>query len=393
MNQNLLNHIQDILNDAVSSQYTAGASCLVYQKNKEQGFWQAGMADRESGRKFSRGTICRLYSMSKPVTSVAVMKLIEEGQIDLMDDAGKFIPEFENPAYCTTGGRIVPSARPVTVQDLLNMTSGLTYGGDSNESEKQTTALIEEVKRKINTDSAVTTAEFAGRLGKIPLSFEPGTDYQYGLSADILGAILEKVSGMKLGDYLKTFIFAPLGMENTGFYVPEDRREKLAQVYQRSGQNTLSVYTAPNLGIQHGMEFPPAYEAGGAGLVSTIDDYMRFARMLLGNGAFKGTRILQNRTVRFLRTAHLSAEQQKSFERKLPHLAGYTYANLFRIMTDPGQSKSLGEAGEYGWDGWLGTFVMIDPVNDLCMVFFTQLTDSGTTPTVRRIKNVIYSAL
>ncbi len=393
MDHKQLNHTQEILNNAVSTQYTAGASCLVYQRGHEQGYWEAGMADKEAGKKFSRDTICRLYSMSKPITSAAVMMLIEEGRIDLLDDVAEFIPEFSNPKYCTNDGRIVPSAKPVTIQDLLNMTSGLTYGGNSNEAERQTTVLIENVKAGIDSKNPVTTSDFVRQLGKIPLAFEPGTDYQYGLSADVLGVVVETVSGMKLGDFFRTRIFNPLGMEDTGFYVPEEKQTRLAHVYQHTGHGELALYTDSNLGVQHSMKEPPAYEAGGAGLVSTIDDYMRFARMLLGNGTFNGSHVLQNRTVNFMRTAHLPDGLQQSFESKLPHLAGYTYANLLRIMTDPGLSKSFGAAGEYGWDGWLGTFMMIDPSNDLAVLFFTQLTDSGTTTTVRRIKNVVYAAL
>jgi Beta-lactamase class C and other penicillin binding proteins len=235
--------------------------------------------------------------------------------------------------------------------------------------------------------------EFARRLGKIPLAFEPGTDYQYGLSADVLGAVVETVSGMRLGQFLKSAIFDPLGMSDTAFLVPEEKQVRLAQVYQHTPDSRLSVYTAPNLGVQHSMNRAPAYEAGGAGLVSTIDDYMRFTRMLLGEGCLENTRILQARTVRFMTTAQLSAPLQQSFEAKLPHLSGYTYANLLRILKNPEQCKAFGTAGEYGWDGWLGTFMMIDPANDLSMVFLTQLTDSGMTPVVRKIKNVVYAAL
>jgi CubicO group peptidase (beta-lactamase class C family) len=392
MNCSQLNHIQEIINDAIETHYTAGASCLIYKNGHEQGYWEAGMADRESGKKFSRSTLCRMYSMTKPVTSAAVMMLIEDGKIDLMDDVAKFIPEFADPMYCK-GDKIVSSTRPVTIQDLLNMTSGLTYGGSTNENEKQTAALIEDVKKRIDSDTPVTTMEFAGRLGKIPLAFEPGTDYQYGLSADILGAVVEKVSGIKFGNFLKTRIFAPLEMDDTGFYITEEKRNRLAQVYCHTAHPSLSVYVEPNLGIQHNMEHPAAYEAGGAGLVSTIDDYMKFTQMLLGSGTLKNAHILQKGTVDFMRHARLAQPLQKSFENKMPYLSGYTYANLMRIMTDPGRSKSFSSAGEYGWDGWLGTFMMIDPANDLTMVFMTQLTDTGTSPTVRRIKNVIYSAL
>ncbi|MFA6857707.1 MAG: serine hydrolase domain-containing protein [Treponema sp.] len=393
MNHIQLNRIQEIITDAVSSQYISGANCLIYQGGHEQGYWEAGMADRECGKKFSRDTICRLYSMSKPVTSTAVMMLLEEGKIDLMDDVAKFIPEFGNPKYCSKDGRILSSAKPVTIQDLLNMTSGLTYGGSSNENEKQTTSLIQDVETDINSENPVSTQEFVSRLGKIPLAFEPGTDYQYGLSADVLGAVVEKVSGMKLGDFFKTRIFSPMSMDDTGFYVPEEKQTRLAQVYEQVPHEKLTVYTTSYLGIEHNMNVPPAYEAGGAGLVSTIDDYMNFTRMLLADGTFKGTHVIQSHTACFMRTAHLSTLLQQSFEAKMPHLAGYTYANLLRIMTDPGRSRSFGAAGEYGWDGWLGTFMMVDPENDLAMVFFTQLTDSGMTTTVRRIKNVVYSAL
>jgi CubicO group peptidase (beta-lactamase class C family) len=273
------------------------------------------------------------------------------------------------------------------------MTSGYSYGGDADESEKAITALIDDIKSKLSTDHPVTTMVAARRLGRIPLSFNPGTDYRYGLSADILGAVVEAVSGMKFGDFLRTRLFEPLGMHDTGFYVPAEKHNRLARVYQGTSYGGLEPYFDAHLGIQNDLSFPPAFESGGAGLVSTIDDYLAFCRMLLQDGSFGGRQILQPQTVGFMRSAHINDALQLCFDRDMPHLAGYSYGNLLRIMTDPARAKTFGCAGEYGWDGWLGTFMMIDPQNKLIMVFMQQRPDCGMTGWTRRLKNVVYAAL
>ena len=392
MNKAQLNKIQSVLDTAVDTDAMAGASCLVWQGGRGQGYYESGYADREAGRRFARNTICRFYSMTKPVTAVAVWTLIESGKIDLLDDVFHYLPSFAMPMVCS-GNAIVTARTPITIRDLLNMTSGYTYGGSENESQMQTASLVADLNSSLLTDSPITTQQFAERIAAIPLSFEPGSNFEYGFSADILGAVVETVSGMKFGDYLRRFIFEPLGMKDTAFYVPAAKMDRLAEEYQHTLSGSLEVFAKPNLGIPYRAEVSPAFESGGAGLVGTIDDYMRFCRMLLSGGTLDGLTVLQPQTVQALRSYHIADNVQQYFNKKLPHLCGYSYGNLMRILVEPALSGSIGAAGEFGWDGWLGTFMLVDPSNELAFVYLQQVKDAGYTPVARRIKNVIYAAL
>ena len=395
MNKKHLELVQTVLDDAVRNADVAGASCLVWQGGAEQGFFSAGFADCAAGRAFSRDTICRLYSMSKPITSAAVFSLVEKGKIDLLDDVATYLPVFKNPRVCTPEG-VVKSPRPVTIRDLLNMTSGYSYGGTENESERGILQLVVDMNRSLEGSQEISTQTFAERAAQLPLGFVPGTDYAYGISADILGAVVEAVSGMQFSEYLQKVLFEPMGMTDTGFFVPEEKLPRFAEVYQHVSGGKLTVFKHPNLGIRYRADRSPAFESGGAGLTGTIDDYMTFCKMLLGKGVVPGAgspRILQEETVRFMSTQHISPSLQAAFERKLPHLSGYSYGNLMRIMTDPSQSATIARAGEFGWDGWLGTFMLVDPSADLAVVYFMQCRDSGFTPTMRRVKNIVYASL
>ncbi len=392
MDATQLSHIQSVLDNAVDSGFLAGASCLVFQGAQEQGYWEAGYADKENGLPFSRDTICRMYSMSKPITSVAAMILLQEGKIDLMEELACYIPEFSNVNYCDRKGILKESPRQITLKDLMNMTSGLSYGGDGNENRIRTSELIEELKEKADCEDCMDTAEFASLLGFVPLEFIPGSSWEYGLSADVMGAVIEKASGMKFSEFLKTRIFEPLGMSDTGFYVPEEKQKRFAKVYS-SSKGKLSLYSENNLGVSNSMARPPKFESGGAGLASTIDDYMKFCRMLLGKGSLSGVQILKERTVNFIASGKLSRRQQKVFDRNQPHLAGYSYANFMRVMQEPGRSHTVSTKGEFGWDGWLGTYMLVDPANDLTAVILMQRVDTGMSPVARKIKNIIYTAL
>ena len=390
MNRDKLKEIHEIMQEMTNKEYVSGVSCMVIQHGKEQCYYETGYRDIAAVRKMTRDTIHRLYSMTKPITAAAVMVLLEEGKIDLLDQVSDYLPGFRNQ-YVIERGVIVPVKQPMTIQHLLNMTSGLVYLGEGNPAEVRSEKLIEEIKNKLLTDRAMTTVEIANRAGKLPLAFMPGTTWQYGLSADVLGAIVEVVSGMRFGEFLSKKIFEPLGMQDTAFYVPQDKQERLAKVY-RATEHGLIEETECHLGIQNKMELPPAYESGGAGLCSTIDDYAKFTQMLLGRGTYQGVRVLAPRTVEYMTTAHVTPAQQRGVE-TWESLAGYTYGNLMRIMTDPGVAVGLGSKGEYGWDGWLGTYMMNDPAHDLTLLFMHQKADSGTTPYTRRIRNILFAAL
>ena len=389
--------VQSVLDDFVNKKEAAGLNLLVCKDGKEIGYWQSGFADVAAGQAYSRDTIVRLYSMSKPVTAVAAMILMEEGRLDFAEEVYRYLPEFANLKVCTEKGRNGtprPAGRPILISDLLNMTSGYTYGAwseDCPSGEHLTSDLIAE----LNADEAeggankITTREVARRLSEIPVSFEPGTDYNYGLSADILGSVIEVAGGMKFSDFLKERIFKPLGMKDTDFYVPDDKQNRLAKVYRAGGE----LFTNCNLGIQDKMNHKPAFESGGAGLCSTIDDYMKFALMLNNGGIFEGRRILSESTVRYLSEARLIPSLQTQFDTKMPHLAGYTYCNLLRVAAQPGSCNVFTSKGEFGWDGWLGPYVSVDPETGITIVMTMQRCDSGTTSAARKARNIIYSSL
>lgn len=398
MTHNHLNRIQEVFDTFVSEKQVGGVNLLIYQDDKEIGYWQSGYRDVEEKIPFQRDTICRLYSMSKPVTSVGALILVEQGKLDLGAPVGNYLPAFWNVKVCTESGRkgtAVKANRAILVQDLLNMTSGYTYGAywdGATLGEHLTSDYIQELNKDCLGDCKISTQEVAQHFSQIPLSFEPGTDYNYGFSADILGAVIEVVSGMKLSEYLKKNIFEPLGMKDTAFYVPQHKRERLSKVY-KAVDNKLENFTSPNLGIQPFMDHEPSFESGGAGLCSSVDDYMKFASMLCNKGIYNGIRILQEKTVEFISNGKLSPALQQKFDQKMEHFAGYSYCNLMRVAQEPGYCKVITEKGEFGWDGWLGPYMSVDLKNKLTIVMLMQKTDSGTWELTRRIKNIIYTAL
>lgn len=385
-----LERLGELATEMVETGYVAGVNCMVLQHGRELAYYEAGYRDVAGNKKMTRDTIFRLYSMTKPVTSAAAMILLEEGKIDLLDPVSKFLPGFQNQ-YVIENGVKIPVTKPATIQNLLNMTSGLVYPGEGNPAEIRNTPLMEEIIAKLSTPEALKTVDIANRIGELPLAFMPGTTWQYGLSADVLGAVIEVVSGMSYGEFLKKRIFEPLGMQDTAFYVPAARQDRLAKVYRETEDGLVEEHFS-HLGIQNTMEREPAFESGGAGLTSTIDDYARFTQMLLQKGEYQGRRILSQETVRFMTTAHVSAQQQRGVE-TWESLAGYTYGNLMRIMTSPESAGGLGSLGEYGWDGWLGTYMMNDPAHDMTFLMMYQRTDSGTVGYSRKMRNVLFAAL
>lgn len=389
--EKLENQLREVLKTAIKKGEVSCGSFLVKKDGEEICCFQEGYADRENLVKLERNHIFRLYSMTKPITAAAVMALAEEGKIDLSEPVSAYLSGFCGQTV-EKDGRIVPVQKEMRILHLLSMTSGLVYDGSSFAGQG-TSRLFQEVIGRMDGEYPIGTVEFANRLGRVPLEFESGTSWHYGTSADVLGALVEVVSGQSFGDYLRERFFDPMGMKDTGFFVPEEKQHRLVKVYQREEKGEMSLYLENHLGISNSMKRPPAFESGGAGLVSTLDDYARFAQMLLQKGRWEEKQILRPYTVDYLTSSRLYCEgQRKAFEQWVG-LEGHSYGNLMRVLEYPGQAALMGTKGEYGWDGWLGPYFSNHPDQNMSILLMIQMTNTGTGPLLRKLKNIVTSTL
>lgn len=384
-----IQQIKDAISTAIIRNEISGANLLIFKNGKEVFYHEDGLASREEQIPIKRDSIFRLYSMTKPITAAAALILVERGIIDLYEPVGRYLEGFRNQLV-DENNTLVPVKREMNIKDLLNMTSGLLYGGDSVAG-KATGKVFEEIDKKLFTEEALSTVEIANKLGKCPLAFHPGEYWEYGASADVLAALIEIVSGIKYGEFLRKEIFEPLGMNDTAFYVPAEKRNRLANTYMADGNGGLTLYTGNNLGIIQRMDREPAYEAGGAGLVSTIDDYAKFSLMLMNGGSYEGVHILQPKTIKYMTTKTLSPEQQRGMA-SWHELEGHSYGNLLRVLIDTSKAGTIGSPYEYGWDGWLGCYFANCPLDNLNFLFMTQKTDAGTMQLTRKLRNIIISS-
>lgn len=387
--ENMLYHVME---KGIEDNQIVGMNLLINKDGQELLYCQEGMADKEQGRQMSRDTIFRLYSMTKPVTAAAAMILMERGMLDLYEPVSSFLPAFgERKGKRASSGA---PEREIMVFDLLRMTSGLVYPDPDTEAGKAAGGVFQEAVDRLHTNHPMDTRELSEKLAKCPLAFEPGTSWRYGASADVLGAVVEVASGKRFSKFLQEEIFAPLEMEDTAFWVPEEKQKRLAAAYeiQQSGKNIVGMvpYTGNHLAVRNDMAVPPAYEAGGAGLVSTLDDYMKFAQMLLGKGELNGVRILKPETVRYFENGELTPLPQRAFGQWIG-LDGFSYGNLMRVCKIPSRSGMLVREGEYGWDGWLGTYFANFPNENMTILMGMQTKDTGTSSLTRKIRNVILS--
>lgn len=397
MNQKILSRLDDaiastLIANSDDPDNNVGAAVSVIHKGEEVFRNEYGMADREKNIPMERDSIFRCYSMTKPVTSVAVMTLVEAGDLSLSDSVSIYLPGFRDQKVLTEDG-LVPVEREVTIQDLMDMTAGVVYPDASFPAGAVMQEMIDEYYRKIfEEDEPTTTYDLANLIGQQPLAFQPGTQWNYSFCADVLGAVVEVISGKTYGEYLKEKIFEPLGMVDTDFYVPEEKQNRFCQNYQYMPESqTMEPCTWQHLGLSYFHLKKPAFESGGAGLVSTIDDYARFARMMLGKGTVDGVRILGRKTVEWMTQNHLDENQIKTLDWEA--LKGYGYGNLMRVMIDEEHAEMLGSNGEYGWDGWLGSYVCMDPKEDLTIIYVIQKCGGNGFRDVQVIRNIVYSAL
>ena len=379
--------VSQIIASAVENRECAGASVLVRRKGQEVLYAQAGMADIETGRPIARDSIFRLYSQSKPITAAAVMLLAERGLIDLTDGVDQYLPGFRNPRVVDHRGCITRASRAPFLMELLGMTAGLAYP-DADPAGQYAARVFEDAHAQIRDGGGIPTVEFMNRLGEQPLAFQPGTHWRYSTCADVLGAVVEVVTGKRFGDFLKEELFTPLHMEDTAFWVPEEKRERFVTCYER-GENGLTPWLGMNLACGE-YSRDPAFESGGAGLVSTLEDYSHFADMMLQKGVWSGRRILSPKSVAFLTTPQLTGDCRRDM---WDGLRGYSYGKLCRVCVDPGQTAGFAMQGEYGWDGWLGSYYANFPNEGMTILSMQNTTNAGTTPMVRKVRNAVLAAL
>ena len=399
--------LSEVIDSYIEKGEISGASVLLHKDGKRLLSLNSGFADRKNRIPYSGDTIIRLYSMSKPITAAAVMILIERGLLDRLDPVSLFIPSFKNQHHYDSEGSRHPVTREVTIADLLDMSSGLTYPDDSTPAGREAAELFDRINKKLGTDEALSTSEVAEAIGSLTLSFDPGSDYLYGTSADILGAVVEKVSGSKFSEFLEKEIFGPLGMKDTGFFVPGEKQPRLARSYVAESHlkngpaphekpisdDGTHEYLGSHLGISNRMEKAPAFESGGAGLCSTLTDYMRFAEMLLQGGTTpEGHKILSAETVRYMTERRRPCNIDRSFHERFG-LYGFTYSNLLRICVSPEEGDTIMFKGEYGWDGWLGPYFANYPSKNATLLIAMQMTDFGTFSLTHKIINIVASGL
>lgn len=381
----LTEQITACLSEAVANRETAGVSVMVRRCGTETLYAQAGMADVEAGKPIRRDSIFRLYSQSKPVTAAAIVLLMERGRIDLYAPVEKYLPGFRNQQVWTEDG-LIPAVRPVTLMDLLAMTAGLSYP-DADAPGQAVARLFEANTEEMRKGGGLSTVALCDKLGEAPLAFQPGARFRYSTCADVLGAVVEVASGKRFGEFLREELFEPLGMEDTGFYVPESKRGRLVTCYKRV-PGDLEPYHNLHLCVGDYTR-RPAFESGGAGLVSTLADYAAFADMLMNDGVYQGQRILSPASVAFLRTPQVTESRYGLWD----SLNGYGYGKLMRVCVEPGRVAGLASLGEYGWDGWLGTYFCSLPKERATLLLMQNVIDTGTAAVTRKFRNLTLAAM
>ena len=351
-----------------------------------------GYRDVEARRLVEPDTIYRIYSMTKPVTTVAALMLYEEGRFQLDDPVAKFIPAFAETQVFASGDagsfETGPLARPVTVHDLMTHTSGLTYGFQY---EHPVDALYRKHRIEFKANLG-PLADIVDAAAARPLLFQPGTRWNYGVSTDVLGRLVEIWSGVPLDAFFEERIFAPLGMCDTGFHVPDGQGDRLASNYTRAGDGGLALQDPAG---ESRFLAPALTLSGGSGLVSTAADYLRFTRMLRGRGALEGSRLLGRKSVELMTMNHLPGDLADMGQPRFAEMpfAGIGFGLGVSLMLDPARARIVGSPGEYAWGGMASTTFWVDPAEDLIVLLLTQLMPSSTYPLRRELRVLTYQAL
>lgn len=367
MSSDRLERIAPVLQQYVDSGELVGVVSMLARRGEVVHFEEFGALNKESGQALEKDSIFRIYSMTKPITTMAVMMLYEEGKLQLNDPIERYLPAFANVRVAGPGGSLVAPQRPMTVQMLMTHSAGLTYGvfGDT---------LIDRQYRDANLMTSPDLDVFMERLGPIPLQFQPGTRFHYSVATDVLGAVVESVSGQTLGEFFQQRIFGPLEMEDTFFQVPADKLNRFGTNHTfdpQAGELVVSDHPSASNFVNR-----QTFESGGGGLLSTAEDYMKFGQMVLNGGELDGVRIIGNKTLEYMTRNHLPGifgDNGQHAPDTLPGFVNGTGFGLgFAVIEDPTAAGGIGSEGEYYWGGAAGTIFWIDPVEEVVGVVMIQ---------------------
>ena len=385
MNQEKLKRLSALIEEERQGGKLEDVGLCVMQHGKIEMEAYFGQANKES--------IFRLFSMTKPITAVAAFILYERGMLDLWEPVWHYIPEFRKMKVLTEYA-LVPADREILIVDLLNMTAGLSYDGEDNLAELEMRQILHEIDEDMKKGVPVDLVEAVRRLARCPLVCQPGDRWHYGICADVMGAIVQIVSGMSYGEFLRKEIFEPLEMKDTGFYFTEDRLSRLLPMYTRYNEaGQLRVMAKGEMGSRSLVpgDLERSLESGGGGLHSTVTDYMHFAQMLEQKGRYKDKEILGRKTVEWMTQNQLTRHQYDTIY--FDSIDGYGYGNFMRVLDNQNGAVTNGSLGEFGWDGMAGSYFMVDPKENIVFVYMQHIREGGDLTLRRKMRQIIYGAI
>lgn len=365
----------------------AGIVTLVARRGQIVHFESVGKQDIGSDKAMQRDSLFRIYSMTKPITTTAAMMLLEEGRLRLSDPVSKYIPAFaETKVFVKqgfSGPVLADQATPMTIRQLMTHTAGLSYGFMFD-------SPVEEMYRQLQPffQTNPSSEEVVAKWSEIPLIQQPGTGWRYSVATDVLGRVVEVISGMTLREFFVECIFKPLAMHDTDHYVPAEKVDRLATVYGPAPDGGLTPLSPPRINDATQLRH---HSPGGHGLISSAEDYLRFCRMILNGGELDGVRVLGRKTVELMRSNHL-APTMLPIERALD-MPGLGFGLGFSVILDPAQRQMLGTVGTIGWGGAANTNFWIDPKEEMIGILMAQYMPSNTFPLSEDFRNLVYQAL
>ena len=386
-----ISRIDGWMDRLVSDGKLPGVSVLVSRRGKVGYFRTTGMADIARGVAMSEDTLVRIYSMTKPLTSAAIMMLYEEGRFQLDDPITRFLPYFANQRVMAGGNAVkmetVPAVRDITFRDLLTHTSGLSYGF-------MAATLVDAQYRALGVDfqtAEQSLGEVVEKAASVPLLAQPGTAWNYSIATDVLGHLVAVISGQSFDSFLRDRLLGPLGMTDTSFVVPAEKLPRFAANYV-PGAGGLTLLDDPG---DSRFAQPGKIPSGGGGLVSTAGDYLKFCTMMLNKGEYHGQRLLGRKTVELMTSNHLGGDLASLGTRRFSesNYEGIGFGLGFSVTLDPARAQILGSPGEYAWGGAASTAFWIDPAEEMIVILLTQLTPSSTYPIRRELRVLTYQAM